>query len=147
MYLDYNKIVVVFLFIISALCLGYWRMQNKYLCDRTISSGNAGSTTSKMGGSKITTVLFIIAAIPLLVYPAVLAASLMGLAANFTVEVVEVIENLFFTLILNLFYILTILYPITYIICGWFYLRKANKKLVYVPFIHIFICVLLFYIL
>lgn len=143
MYLDYTG-VVVFICISLALYLGYHfykKIHCRYLLNNSENRmeflGSVEQGAKHIKNRTIGKIVFILSGVPLLIYPFVLAASLMGLAGY--VNVIGFVE-----VIAYLFYILTIIYPIVYIMCGWSYLRKGAQRLAFIPLIHILICVIIF---
>jgi len=148
--LDYTRVIAfVFIGLLFFLGCGYYmKKQGKYLPNsnrednkRVNSLKNIETETNHVAYKKTGIILIVISGIPLLIYPFVLGASVMGLVVNWDEGV-----NIFLKVIVNLFCILTIIYPITYVTCLWFYLRKAKEKLAIVPFAHLSICIILFFI-
>lgn len=86
---------------------------------------------------KVTKITPIISSILLIFYPGVLAAGLMGIAANSSSD-----NNLFFLITTYTFFITTMLYPIVCIL-SWIGYFTKKQLLVYSPQIHIGLCVLL----
>jgi len=146
--LDYTR-VIMFIFIGLLFFLGcgyYMKKQSKYLRSSNIKDENKVNSLKNIESEinytaykKTGIILIVISGIPLLIYPFVLGASLMGLVVPWDEGV-----NIFLKIIVNSFCILTIIYPITYVTCLWFYLRKAKEKLAIVPFVHLSIIVILF---
>jgi hypothetical protein len=83
----------------------------------------------------------IIGAVPLLVYPFVIIANIMQLAAGPSGE-----ENILLIVIVKLFIVCTSTYLLTYLICLVSYIRKKSRRLLFslIPLIHLAIAWLLF---
>ena len=88
----------------------------------------------------INTIGFIVGGIPLLLYPFVVMANIMQLAG------VSNNENVFMTLIVNLFIFSSSTYLLTYIVCLVIYIIKRNKDnlISLIPLAQIVITVILF---
>jgi hypothetical protein len=91
----------------------------------------------------IAKLLFAIGVLPLLIYfPLILGAVGMGLAAMY--DSGDALGFMKIPAILWMFFILA--YPLTYIICWFYYFKKGKRKIVlpFLPLIHIFIVLIPF---
>jgi hypothetical protein len=89
-----------------------------------------------------TAILFIVSALPLLIYPAVLMASVMSLAGNVSGE-----EPLYLVVIVYGFLVGSLLYPLVYIasLIAYFIVKDVKRKALFVkiPFLYIGFCIVL----
>ena len=89
-----------------------------------------------------TTLLFILSGLPLIVYPAVLMASVMSLAGGVSGE-----EQLYLVVIVYGFLIGSLLYPLVYIgtLIAYFIMKDTERKALFVkiPFIYLGLCIVL----
>lgn len=83
------------------------------------------------------TILFALAALPLLLYPFVLMAGIFSLAAQRS-------GNFLLNIISDLFFLSYLVYPITYFTCMVINIRNksGNKRVVLFPFLHLLLVVL-----
>lgn len=94
-----------------------------------------------MNKKTINIILFIVGGITLIIYPFVLLANIMQLAAGSSNE------STFMRIIVNLFIFSSSTYLFTYIVCLITYLIKKNKNnlISIIPIIQIVVTVILFY--
>lgn len=85
---------------------------------------------------------FVLSGMPLVFYPVVFIASIMGLAGHRTPGPLKFIEILAY-----MFYIATIIYPAIYIVSCLLYFKGNKKKSIFIPYIYLLICSLLFIIM
>ena len=89
-----------------------------------------------------TAILFIVSALPLLIYPAVLMASVMSLAGGVSGE-----EPAYLVAIVYGFLIGSLLYPLVYIgsLIAYFIVKDIERKALFVkiPFLYLAFCIIL----
>jgi hypothetical protein len=89
-----------------------------------------------------TTLLFILSGLPLIVYPAVLMASVMSLAGGVSGE-----EPVYLVIIVYGFLIGSLLYPLVYIgsLIAYFIVKDIERKALFVkiPFLYLGFCIVL----
>lgn len=147
MVLDWGRSLIFFGRILCVGLLVYFLYHNhkKNLGKNIIINSNNDIQQESIilnGGNKtkrgiIAILLFVIGALPLLIYyPFIIGAVAMSLAAIYNSG--NGMDPMKMPIILLMFFILA--YPITYIIC-WIYYKKGKKKIIIplLPLLHIFI--------
>jgi hypothetical protein len=128
----------------KVICVGvliyliFFRRRKDNLTDNTESYMNeqkSENVKSPSGGI----FSFVLSGIPLVIYPFVFIASVMGLAGYRTPGPLKLSEIMAY-----MFYILTIVYPVVYIVSYLLYFKENKRMVVFIPYIYLLICIILF---